>query len=165
MKNLIVMASLCLAAVSCTTNPTQPAASNTPQPRNVSQVSNQLADKIRSMESQYKKCTNSPEGYSTQGSIACSNTLNNAADAELNKLYKNVMAKLNSSGESTDKETAKRLKSAQQTWIPFRDAHCKLDGATGGIGGTLEKQLIAACIATETVERVKDLNNLFGYAY
>lgn len=55
------------------------------------------------------------------------------ADAQLNKLYKELMGNL----EAEDKQ---QLKQVQLNWVKYKEAQCKLEGAKyGKMGGLIEK--------------------------
>jgi uncharacterized protein YecT (DUF1311 family) len=72
------------------------------------------------------------------------------ADAELNALYKQLMATL------SDKEHQASLRSAQQAWLKYRDANCEFD-AFENRGGTIYPVVYTSCLATMTTARTKEL--------
>jgi uncharacterized protein YecT (DUF1311 family) len=71
------------------------------------------------------------------------------ADAELNKVYAKVLAKLDEEGKT-------KLKTAQRAWVAFRDAQAEMDAdlMRGGSGAIL---LHAGSKTGTTQSRVKDL--------
>lgn len=72
-----------------------------------------------------------------------------AADAELNRVYARLVARLDSVGRV-------RLRAAQRAWLPFRDAQCVFE-ASGYEGGSLHSFLQGGCLAHLTRERTKQL--------
>jgi uncharacterized protein YecT (DUF1311 family) len=74
------------------------------------------------------------------------------ADAELNRIYPQVMSKLGA-------EHKEKLKAAQIAWIKFRDAHCECEAAVVE-GGSMEPLLRATCLEQTTRDRTKQLLKL-----
>lgn len=72
------------------------------------------------------------------------------ADAELNRVYKQLMASLE------DREYESHLKTAQQSWLKYRDAHCDFE-AFGNRGGTIYPVVRRSCLTTMTRARTKEL--------
>lgn len=71
------------------------------------------------------------------------------ADAELNKLYKQVMKILN--------ENEKKLMIiAQKDWLKFRDSHCKFEIVQYD-GGSIQPLLYSTCLTEQTNKRIEDL--------
>ena len=84
--------------------------------------------------------------------LDCGNTSYKAADAELNAVYKEVLATLSPQGQG-------HLKSAQSAWITVRDKQCEAEA------GVWEKGSFAPvaqvnCLSTMTSRRVDDLKRL-----
>jgi uncharacterized protein YecT (DUF1311 family) len=80
------------------------------------------------------------------------------ADAQLNKIYPQVLAKLDAEGKE-------KLKAAQRAWVAFRDAQAELDADTAR-GGTMAPLLRATSLTQTTEDRItqlkaflKDLND------
>jgi uncharacterized protein YecT (DUF1311 family) len=71
------------------------------------------------------------------------------ADAELNKVYGQVMAKLDAEGKE-------KLKVAQRAWVAFRDAQAEVD-ADGSRGGTIVPLLRSTSMTESTQARIKQL--------
>lgn len=89
----------------------------------------------------------------TQGEMnRCAEDDYKKADAELNKVYQQTMAKLSV-------EHKLKLKAAQQAWIQFRDAHCECDAFTFD-GGTMQPLIKYTCLEEETRHRIKQLKSL-----
>jgi uncharacterized protein YecT (DUF1311 family) len=75
-----------------------------------------------------------------------------AVDARLNEAYRQIRRRMTS-----DPEGMRRLKSAQGTWIAFRDAECAF--ASGGEqGGSIHPMIEAGCEEGLTRKRLADLN-------
>jgi uncharacterized protein YecT (DUF1311 family) len=71
------------------------------------------------------------------------------ADAELNKVYQQLLPKL----EAAHKE---KLKLAQRAWLTFRDAHCEYEAFIFD-GGTMQPLIQYSCLEAMTRERTKQL--------
>ncbi|MBO0695100.1 MAG: DUF1311 domain-containing protein [Verrucomicrobia bacterium] len=69
------------------------------------------------------------------------------ADAELNKTYQAVLAKL------PDSESKEKLKQSQRAWLTFRDA----EAAFAAGGGTMAPTLRYATMTELTEQRIKQL--------
>ncbi|MDQ0475071.1 lysozyme inhibitor LprI family protein [Labrys wisconsinensis] len=74
-----------------------------------------------------------------------------AADAELNSLYKRIQQRL-----KDDADTAKLLVAAQRSWVAFRDAECTFS-SSGSAGGTIHPMVYAQCADGLTRKRIADL--------
>jgi uncharacterized protein YecT (DUF1311 family) len=72
------------------------------------------------------------------------------ADAELNAVYKQLMASLSS------KEQQASLRSAQQSWLKYRDANCEFE-AFENKGGTIYPVVYTFCLTAMTTARTKEL--------
>ena len=77
------------------------------------------------------------------------------ADAALNVVYKQLMAKIDDEGERT------ALKVAQQAWIKFRDAECEFESYQNK-GGTIYPLVYSGCLKVLTQERSKQLRELLN---
>ena len=73
------------------------------------------------------------------------------ADKELNKIYAQVLTKL-------DKEAQGKLKTAQRAWVTFRDAQAELD-ADYMRGGSAAPLLHSGSRAGTTRRRIEDLKD------
>ena len=92
----------------------------------------------------------------------CANKDYEAADVELNKVYKLAL----SATKAQDKELAaidvnyvgaeEALKKAQRAWIAYRDGQCELSGFEAR-GGSMEPMLVSGCLAELTRARTKEL--------
>lgn len=100
----------------------------------------------------------------------CANKDYEAADKELNAVYKKAMASMKATDtELVDIDTnlvgaVEALKNAQRAWIGYRDGQCELAGFEAR-GGSMEPMLVSGCLADLTKKRtdeLKDLANGFG---
>ncbi|WP_026060432.1 lysozyme inhibitor LprI family protein [Pseudaminobacter salicylatoxidans] len=81
----------------------------------------------------------------------CADKAYKKTDAALNAIYKEIMGRL-----KDDKDTRKRLVTAQQAWIKFRDAEC--DFATGNsLEGSIYPMLVLNCRNALTHDRLEQL--------
>jgi uncharacterized protein YecT (DUF1311 family) len=71
------------------------------------------------------------------------------ADAELNKVYKVLMSKLDEKGKSL-------LIKAENDWIKYRDSHCKFE-ASFYDGGSMQPMIYSSCLESVTMDRIKEL--------
>ncbi|SDP60962.1 Uncharacterized conserved protein YecT, DUF1311 family [Phyllobacterium sp. YR620] len=76
------------------------------------------------------------------------------SDAELNKLYKEIEARL-----KDDTDTTKLLVSAQKAWVAFRDAECNFSSSRVA-AGTVYPFVSSSCLDGMTQMRIE---NLKGY--
>ena len=74
------------------------------------------------------------------------------ADAELNRVYKKLMAGL-------DKEAQAKLKAAQRAWIAFRDAQAEFDADDEARGGSMYPLIYYTALERFTRERIKQLKS------
>lgn len=88
----------------------------------------------------------------TQQAIAeCAGGDYQKLDAELNKAYRSVGARL--AGNDKKKQL---LTSAQRAWIEFRDNECRF-AASGVEGGSVYSTAVASCAANLTAARIAAL--------
>lgn len=71
------------------------------------------------------------------------------ADAQLNKLYKQLMAIL-------DKNEKPLLIQAEKDWVKFRDSHCKFD-ASQYEGGSIQPLIYSSCLEELTRKRIAEI--------
>lgn len=86
----------------------------------------------------------------------CTGAKVEAADAELNALYKQIGARL-----KDDPATAKRMVAAQRAWIAFRDAECSFETA-GVAGGSIEPMIHGECLIQLTEARSADFRRFLA---
>ncbi|WP_422373893.1 lysozyme inhibitor LprI family protein [Roseibium sp.] len=92
----------------------------------------------------------------------CANMDFQAADAELNAVYKKAMAKMRDTDSYLPddlKGAADTLREAQRAWIPYRDKACEAYGFLAK-GGSMEPMLYSNCLTDLTNQRVKELQEL-----
>ncbi len=82
----------------------------------------------------------------------CAGKAFDAADAELNVLYKQIKQRL-----AGDAETTKLFVAAQRAWLPFRDGECAF-AASGVSRGTIYPTIYAECLERLTKARIADFN-------
>lgn len=75
------------------------------------------------------------------------------ADADLNRVYKEVLAQLSPKGVTA-------LKESQRAWLIFRDKTAEAYGASEE-GGSNENVMFIRCSAAITRNRIKELKALF----
>jgi len=80
----------------------------------------------------------------------CAHADRTAADAELNRVYGQLLASLADAGERA------ALKKAERAWITFRDAHCAF-ATFSSRGGTIHGVEVASCLADTTRARTAQL--------
>jgi uncharacterized protein YecT (DUF1311 family) len=80
----------------------------------------------------------------------CAENNYKAADAMLNKTYRDLLQAL------PDESRKAKLKAAQRAWVVFRDAQCTYHSSEME-GGSAEPLLFAGCAATETALRINYL--------
>ena len=73
-------------------------------------TSNSFADP----DEKYQECLSEKSNFTTAGMTKCTNNAAEEWDAELNKVYKELLSKLTPEGKQS-------LKLAQRQWIKFRD--------------------------------------------
>ena len=92
-----------------------------------------------------------PGARTQQDLNLCASQAFQRADAELNKLYQQLM-KDAGAGERA------KLRAAQLAWIKFRDAHCEYE-AFGNTGGSIYPMVYGFCLAEVTGERSKQFRD------
>ena len=86
------------------------------------------------------------------------------ADAELNRLWRDVIAGARESDLELDRDFDRRptneetLRQAQRAWVAFRDAHCAWEGFEEARGGSMEAMIYQSCRARLTRERIAQLH-------
>jgi uncharacterized protein YecT (DUF1311 family) len=93
-----------------------------------------------------------PGAQSQHDMNRCAARARERADAELNKVYRQLMK------DTSGAERAK-LRSAQLAWIKFRDAHCDYE-SVGNTGGTIYPMVVSFCLARVTADRGKQLQEI-----
>ena len=98
-------------------------------------------------------CERANQSGVTVDLVECSQKKLGEADAELNKVYRQLLSRLG------DKQWETKLRTAQQTWIKYRDANCDYvsEFSGGGSAVTFEYNF---CLAEMTAARAKELNEM-----
>jgi uncharacterized protein YecT (DUF1311 family) len=104
---------------------------------------------------QMNPCENAPSQYEAD---ECAHKEYVAADAELNKVYNQLAAKLD------DQEQRAQLKAAELAWIKYRDSNCEFEGLFYK-GGTMRPMIESFCKTDVTKARTTELRKqieMFG---
>ncbi|UVK40093.1 DUF1311 domain-containing protein [Mesorhizobium sp. AR10] len=88
---------------------------------------------------------------SQQMMTICAGADYGAADARLNKAYKDLVGR-------NDDKTNKLLQTAQRAWIIFRDAECAYSTADSE-GGSIHPMEVSECLTRLTNDRIKQLTS------
>ncbi len=95
---------------------------------------------------------------------ACSEIELDKADAQLNSIYKKLLAKIaTSDGEKPydAKSWEAALRASQRAWVAFRDADCKGLVALAAGGGTATTGEILGCMTEKTIRRTDELTTYY----
>ena len=87
------------------------------------------------------------------GLDACAVAARDKADATLNGVYKQIVARL-----ADDPAKTKRLIEAEKAWIAFRDAECAF-GNSDSEGGSIHPMEVALCEEKLTRARTQELRS------
>ena len=87
---------------------------------------------------------------------ACTATAYKNADAQLNRAYTALLAKMRTKALP---KPAQGLVEAQRAWIAYRDRTCAVSASLYA-GGTLESSVRAQCLTDETRSRIASLGRL-----
>ena len=98
-------------------------------------------------------CEKAYESGVTADLVECSSKKLTAADADLNKTYRQLVSKMG------DKKWELKLRSVQQAWIKFRDANCDYMSEFSG-GGSAATWEYNFCLADMTTIRTKELREM-----
>jgi len=96
---------------------------------------------------------------------ACSAQRFERADAELNRIWTEMIAGAREDDRSPDsgrtaedqRSEEEILRTAQRAWIAFRDAHCEYEGLSER-GGSMEPMIVSDCMAELTRQRIAQLS-------
>jgi len=108
-------------------------------------------------------CQQAPEGGTTQGMNQCLAREADAWDAVLNRLWPKMMTRSREVDAANETEglaldtAAETLLSAQRAWIVFRDAECRHNYASWGLG-SFRTVAHSACRLDLTARRVVDFH-------
>ena len=87
-----------------------------------------------------------------------------AADAELNRVYKKVVAAYSEMDALMPPEygsAVESLRAGQRAWVTFRDKSCEAEGFIMR-GGSAEPLLVFGCMRLLTLERIGHLNGMLA---
>ncbi len=94
------------------------------------------------------------EKAQTQAALnQCASEAYKRADTDLNRFYKQIMARL-----GTDDAVRQRLVDAQRKWLQFRDAECAFQTIQTA-GGSIHPMNVSGCLTDLTRERVMQLQS------
>ena len=93
---------------------------------------------------------------SQMGLNQCFGKVADAADAKLNRLYKELIGK----AEGKEKDS---LRDAQRAWIAYRDKECDYE-TIAEEGGSIRPMEISICVADKTNARVKEFESFLKCA-
>jgi uncharacterized protein YecT (DUF1311 family) len=93
-----------------------------------------------------------PGSHSQAELNQCAARARDKADAELNKVYRELMK-----GAGTTERT--KLREAQLAWLKFRDTQCDYE-SVGNKGGSIYPMVVGFCLARVTNDRAKQLQEI-----
>jgi uncharacterized protein YecT (DUF1311 family) len=103
----------------------------------------------RPFSKQYQACDKkNPNGVTTLMRDCLGDEIGRQ-DAELNKVYKALMAKLKPANKAI-------LLKSERAWIAYRDTTCDFEGSVEA-GGSLEFVIADECLVRQTIYRLEDL--------
>ena len=97
---------------------------------------------------------------STADLNTCGSQALDVADAELNRVYKKILADFagpDDGNEDNNKKWAEALRVSQRAWVAFRDADCEKLMIFEGGGGSMTTGAVLGCMTELTEARTKDL--------
>ena len=103
----------------------------------------------------YEACK--AKAQTTPDSEGCAAAETALWDKRLNAAYQKIMASPHWNGA-----TKGLVRTAQRTWLSYRDAKCGAAGELEAEGGTLSRIVAGDCIATETALRAAELEAAFA---
>lgn len=93
------------------------------------------------------------KGEENQNNLnACAQNRYEAADAELNRVWKSIIAELSD-------ERAKQLRDVQRLWLKFRDAHCAYQEGPWN-EGSMRPMIHFGCLRELTEARTAQLKTI-----
>ena len=95
---------------------------------------------------QTQPCENAPSQYEAD---ECAHKEYVAADAELNKVYNQLAAKLEAGGRA-------KLKAAEASWLKYRDDNCAYEEELYE-GGSMQPLIYSSCLERMTKSRTTEL--------
>jgi uncharacterized protein YecT (DUF1311 family) len=101
---------------------------------------------------------------STADLNTCGSQALDAADAELNKVYKKILADFagpDDGNEDNNKKWVEALRASQRAWVAFRDADCEKLMIFEAGGGSATTGAVLGCMTELTQARTKDLKDRY----
>jgi len=104
-----------------------------------------------------------PETQSQLEMNMCARLDFEAADRELNRVYREAIAAAQQADRELDRQYDQRpgyeavLREAQRAWVAFREAHCRYEGYEEARGGSMEPMIYSGCSARLTRARIAQL--------
>ena len=90
------------------------------------------------------------DGETTAEMKMCASRKYKQADDELNKVYRELMSKLDNEGHKAS------LKTTQQAWLKYRDSNCDFESYLNR-GGSIYSVVVSDCMTSMTNSRTKEL--------
>jgi uncharacterized protein YecT (DUF1311 family) len=104
-------------------------------------------------QGQKNPCNDKTAMETTFGQKECAKYEYDLADAELNRVYGQLVSKMADAGETES------LKKAQRAWIAFRDAQCDFEAYLNQ-GGTIYGLVVTGCQTDQTKKRTAELRQI-----
>jgi uncharacterized protein YecT (DUF1311 family) len=108
------------------------------------------ADTVKAADP-FKDCR--ATAHTTGAMLVCNAAELKRVDAELNKVYQQLVKKLN---DNLDSSGMAQLVKTEQRWIAYRDSECEF-AASRYLGGSLSPVVEGSCLIDLTVQRTKIL--------
>ncbi len=89
--------------------------------------------------------------------IACAAARHRAADASLNRVYRQLVSVLK---QRREPELEQRLRVSQRDWLRFRQSHCEFEATYEGAGGSYVSAKLDECLTETSVGRTTYLEGL-----
>jgi uncharacterized protein YecT (DUF1311 family) len=83
----------------------------------------------------------------------CAGANLDAADAELNRVYQQLMS------QQTDQKSKNQLRDLERTWIAYRDKECAEEVGPQEGGGTIWPLEMDSCLQKKTDARIRELKS------
>jgi uncharacterized protein YecT (DUF1311 family) len=95
--------------------------------------------------------------------LGCTDAAYRKSDAELNEVWRKVLAKVASgnAGQQKPQQWKDDLIAAEQAWVAFRDKDCNGARSDEYWGGSGRDLAVTSCLYEYTVERAKDLKSRY----
>lgn len=97
--------------------------------------------------------------------VQCANRIFDRADHDMNVVWRDITAALQREDRQWNDHREPRLeiaRTAQRTWLAFRDAQCAAEADEEARGGTLYPLIYIGCRTQMTRQRIAQLRSLSG---